>query len=57
MNDSRLGHVILGLWVAAGMLWLAQPEKRFAAAAALAAWAVLIVQLQRPFTAHKALRD
>src|SRR5665213_154588 len=57
MNDSRLGYVILGLWVSAGMLWLAQPEKRFAAAVALAAWAMLIVQLQRPFTAHKAHRD
>ncbi|HLI95127.1 MAG TPA: hypothetical protein VKT72_03450 [Candidatus Baltobacteraceae bacterium] len=53
INSSALGFVILVLWTAAGVWWLFTPFARAPAAVGLAAWAVLALQLARPFVLRK----
>ncbi|HKU66241.1 MAG TPA: hypothetical protein VJP85_00540 [Candidatus Baltobacteraceae bacterium] len=48
-NSSALGAAILVLWSLAGVWWVLRPSTSWPAAAALAAWVLLLVQLSRPF--------
>lgn len=49
MNETRLGHAILALWILAGGAWLAGLGGRWPAIVALIAWIGLVTQLSRPF--------
>ncbi len=49
MNESKLGYLILALWLVSGALWLRTPGDRLAECVALGAWIALLVQLSRPF--------
>ncbi len=53
MNDSRLGYVILILWLSAGIVAAAFPNSKLSAVIALIATVALISQLVRPFVLKK----
>jgi len=50
MNESRLGHVVLALWVAGGIWATLAPGAQGPGWIAVIAWLGLVAQLVRPFT-------
>lgn len=57
MNDSRLGALVLVLWLGAGLCFATQLWVRVGAALGLLAWLGLLAQLLRPFVLNKRLRE